>query len=123
MNQIDYPLVDKVQTLVVTSQPALFRYVNDLLPGGRLLVDPHMIRKIPECNNMTILRIPATTTPDALGRRIVANMVMLGALQAITRVVSEESLLASIRENVPSDTVELNIKAVREGIRMLMNGA
>jgi len=118
LNQIDYPLVDKVQTLVVMSQPALSRYLPDLFSGGILLVDPDMIRKMPERDDITVLRIPATATADALGRRIVANMVMLGALQATTRVVSEKSLATAIRENARPETVELNLKAAREGINI-----
>ena len=47
-DEIEYPLVDKVQTLVVMSQPALSKYVEDLLPGGTLLVDPDMVKRIPE---------------------------------------------------------------------------
>lgn len=116
--QIDYPLVDKVQTLVVMSRPALAKYLDDLLPGGTLLVDPDMVTKLPERKDINVIKIPAARTADALGRRIFENMVMLGALQAKTKVVSEESLLKAIEEHVPPGTVEVNLKAAREGISL-----
>ena len=112
---IGYPLVDKVQALVVMSQPALSKYLRDLVPGGIMIVDPDMIRELPQKEGLKIIQVPAAKTADALGRRIFENMVMLGALQARTQVVSEESLLASIREHVPPKTIELNLKAAHEG--------
>jgi 2-oxoglutarate ferredoxin oxidoreductase subunit gamma len=117
-NPIDYPHADKVQTLVVMSQPALSKYLTDLLPGGTLFVDPDMVKGLPERKDIKIIRICAAKTADNLGRRIVENIVMLGALQATTRIVTEESLLAAIEEYVPSKTVELNLSAAREGIRI-----
>lgn len=117
-DEIDYPLVDKVQTLVVMSQPALSKYVEDLLPGGTLLVDPDMVKRIPEREDVNIIQIPATRTAEDLGRRIVANMVMLGALQEKTKIVSREALLQAVKENVPAKTIDLNSKAIEEGIRL-----
>lgn len=108
----------KVETLVVMSQPALSKYLGDLLPGGTLFVDPGMVKGLPERKDINIIRICAAKTADNLGRRIVENIVMLGALQATTRIVTEESLLAAIEEYVPSKTVEINLSAAREGIRI-----
>src|SRR5208337_5688777 len=69
-NPIAYPLVDKVQTLVVMSQPALAKYLDDLLPGGTLLVDPDMIEKPTERQDINLINVPAAKTADGLGRRI-----------------------------------------------------
>lgn len=118
-DKIDYPLVDKVQTLVVMSQPALSKYIEDLLPGGTLMVDPDMVQSIPSRNDMKIVEVPATRTAKDLGRKIVANMVMLGALQEETNIVSEKSLREAIMENVPQKTIDLNIKAFEEGVKLV----
>jgi 2-oxoglutarate ferredoxin oxidoreductase subunit gamma len=115
---IDYPLVDKVETLVAMSQPSLSKYSGDVTSGGLLIVDPDMASKMPEGDTIHITRIPAAKTADALGRRIFENMVMLGALQAKMKVISEESLLKAIRENVPPNTVDANLRAAREGIKL-----
>jgi 2-oxoglutarate ferredoxin oxidoreductase subunit gamma len=118
-DKIDYPLVDKVQTLVVMSQPALSKYIDDLLPGGALLVDPDMVKEIPDKNSINIIQVPATKIAEKLGRRIVANMVMLGALQEHTKIVSRDALIEAVKENVPPRTVDLNIKAIEEGVRLV----
>ncbi|MFH0848437.1 MAG: 2-oxoacid:acceptor oxidoreductase family protein [archaeon] len=118
-NPIDYPLVDKVETLVAMSQPALAKYIDDLLPGGTLLVDPDMISRLPSRNDITIVKVSATQTAEKLGRRVVANAVMLGALQARTKAVSEKALHEAMKEYVPQRTVELNTKAAQEGRRII----
>jgi 2-oxoglutarate ferredoxin oxidoreductase subunit gamma len=118
-NPIDYPLVDNVQTLVIMSQPALSKYVNDLVDGGNLIIDPDMIRTLPQQLNITIVQVPAAKTADKLGRRIFENIVMLGALQAKTKIVSEGSLLTAIRENVPSSTIDSNLAAAHEGMKIV----
>lgn len=116
---IDYPLVDKVQTLIVMSQPALSKYVDDLVTSGTMIVDPDMIKELPKRDDIAITQVPASKTADKLGRRIFENVVMLGALQAKTKVVSEESLLTAIRENVPASTIDSNLKAAREGMKIV----
>ena len=50
-----------------------------------------------------------------LGRKIVANMVMLGALSAITEMVSYDALEEAVKGTVPPKTVELNLTALKEG--------
>jgi 2-oxoglutarate ferredoxin oxidoreductase subunit gamma len=117
-NPIDYPLVDRVETLVVMSQPALTKYMSDLLSGGTCLVDPDMIKELPERDDITIVKIPAAKTAGNLGRRIFENIVMLGALQATTGAISKESLFAAIKEYVPPKTLDFNLKAAHEGIKL-----
>lgn len=118
-SEIEYPLVDKVETLVVMSQPALAKYLDDLEPGGTLLVDPDMVPRIPKRDDVQITIIPATKTAERLGCRIVANMVMLGALQAKTKIVSENALHEAVKEYLPSKMVDLNIRAAEEGKKIV----
>jgi len=118
-DKIDYPLVDKVQTLVVMSQPALSKYIDDLLPGGTLIVDPDMVQSIPDRENVKIVNVPASKAAENLGRTIVANIVMLGAFQKQTQIVSEKSLREAIREHVPPKTMDLNMKAFEEGMKLI----
>lgn len=117
-NAIDYPLVDEVQTLVAMSQPALMKYIDDLESTGTLLVDPGMVPRIPNRSDISLIRIPATKTAENLGRKIVANIVMLGALQSSIKIISEKALHEAIREYVPSKTVDLNIRAAEEGKKL-----
>jgi 2-oxoglutarate ferredoxin oxidoreductase subunit gamma len=62
-----------------------------------------------------VFRVPATKIAEELGRRIVANIVMLGAFVAITKALDENALKESIKENIPKGTEELNLAAFQKG--------
>jgi 2-oxoglutarate ferredoxin oxidoreductase subunit gamma len=60
--------------------------------------------------------IPATKIALDLGNKIMANIVMLGALIAATNSVNPESLRTALRIQFPR-YVEVNLKAFEEGVR------
>mgnify|MGYP005834543195 CR=1 FL=1 len=118
-DQIDYPKVETADVLVAMSQEALDRHFRTLKDGGILLVDEDLVKEVPSDRRVLAYRMPFTrVATDDLKRRIVANMVMLGALAGVTSVVSEQSLKVAVKENVPAGTEELNIKAVERGYDM-----
>lgn len=114
---ITYPVVDEVDALIIMSKPALKGYIDTLKPGGYLIVDPDVAGR-PERKDIEILEIPATVTAAKLGKTIVANSVMLGALVEKTKIVTEEGLLKSIENSVAPAFVDINLKAAKEGIRL-----
>ncbi|MFQ5911472.1 MAG: 2-oxoacid:acceptor oxidoreductase family protein, partial [Thermoplasmata archaeon] len=62
-----------------------------------------------------ILKAPATRIAEELGRKIVANIVMLGFLTAVADVVGPDAMKKSILDSVPEGTEELNLKAFEKG--------
>lgn len=116
--EISYPLIDNLMTLVTMSQQAFDSYLNGLKPGGLLIVDPDMVDNSDKRKDIRVLRVPAANSADLLGNRIVANMVMLGALQEETRIVGKDSLKKSLEESVPERFIELNLKALDMGRRI-----
>ena len=77
------------------------------------------MKDLPDVSRVTLYRIPSTRiAAEELQRRIVANMVMLGALVGVTSVVSEEALKATVKESVPPGTEELNIEALERRLSL-----
>jgi len=101
--------------LVVMSQHAYNEYAETVRKGGTIILDPDMIPNEREIEGVKVFRVPATRMAEELGRRIVANVVMLGAFAAITGIVNREALKESIKANVPKGTEELNLKAFEIG--------
>jgi 2-oxoglutarate ferredoxin oxidoreductase subunit gamma len=112
--EISYPLIDDLQVLVVMSQQAIDSYLDELRPGGTLFIDPDMVDEVHR-TDVRVIRIPAAMKADSLGNRIVANMVMLGALRAETGIVSKESLHKAMRESVADRFVDINTRALEAG--------
>jgi 2-oxoglutarate ferredoxin oxidoreductase subunit gamma len=112
---IDFPKVVEPDVLVVMSQHAYNDYVDDIKKGGTVILDPDMVPKEKELKNVKVFRVPATKIAEELGRKIVANIVMLGAFAAITGVLEENALKESVKENIPKGTEELNLTAFEKG--------
>lgn len=113
--EIDFPKLVQPEVLVVMSQAAYNDYADDIKPGGIVIMDPDMIPTEKDLGKVRIYRVPATKIAEQLGRRIVANIVMLGAFVAITKLLDENAIKESIRENIPKGTEELNLAAFEEG--------
>ncbi len=114
-DEIDFPKVVEPDVLVLMSQHAYNDYAADVKSGGMIILDPGMIPREIEMKNVRIFRVPATKIAEELGRKIVANIVMLGAFVAIAGILDENAVKESIKENIPRGTEELNLTAFKKG--------
>jgi 2-oxoglutarate ferredoxin oxidoreductase subunit gamma len=94
--EIDFPKVVQPDVLVVMSQHAYNEYGEDVKSGGVVIMDPDMIPHEKDLKNVKVFRVPATKIAEELGRKIVANIVMLGAFVSITNLLNESAIRESI---------------------------
>ena len=113
--EIDFPKLVQPDVLVVMSQAAYNDYADDIKQGGTVILDPDMIPTQKDLGKVKIFKVPATKMADQLGRRIVANIVMIGAFVAITKLLDEKAVKESVKENIPKGTEELNLAAFEKG--------
>lgn len=111
---IGYPYVVSPQVLIILSQDAYARYGHDLPTETLFIIDPDLVKPDPS-QNPAPLFIPATRMAQEMGRAVVANIIMLGFLAAVSVLVSSEALQKSILASVPKGTGEFNIKAFELG--------
>jgi len=113
--EIDYPKVVEPDVLVVMSQEAFNTYADTLKPDGTLLLDPDMVPRHEFKGNARVFMVPSTKMAEEMGKTIVANVVMLGALVAITDITSAEAFKNSLLSNIPKGTEKLNLTAFEKG--------
>jgi len=113
--EIDFPKVVEPEVLVLMSQHAYNDYAEDLKASGTMIIDPDMIPTERDLKNVKVYRVPATKIAEELGRRIVANIVMIGAFVAITGILDKDVVRESIKANIPKGTEELNLNAFEKG--------
>ena len=124
-SEIDYPKVQSPDILIAMSNEALIKYIVDLKDNGTLIVDPGTtdvedVRDFIDQHNIKVYEAPATkTASDEIGLKIVANIVMVGAITKITKVISKESAIKAIEVSVPKGTEEKNIKAFEAGYNLV----
>ena len=79
------------------------------------------IKKEVDRDDIKIYSIPILETAlENLGKPMVANIVALGAVYELTKIVSKESLEKAVLNRVPRGTEELNKKALEEGFRLIL---
>jgi len=112
--EIAYPRVVSPDVLVLMSQQAYDKYAPGRPPGSLLIVDEDLV-DLGDEPPPDVLRAQATKIAEELGRRIVANIVMLGFLVGATGIVDIELLRDAVAASVPRGTVDLNLAAVDAG--------
>jgi len=113
--EIDYPKVDEPDVLVVMSQEAFNMYAKTVKRGGTLLLDSDMVPRREFNGDAHVFMVPSTKMAEELGKTIVANVVMLGALVAITNLTTVEAFKNSLLSNIPKGTEKLNLTAFEKG--------
>jgi 2-oxoglutarate ferredoxin oxidoreductase subunit gamma len=113
---IYYPNVRRPDVLIALSQRALDTYLPDLKEGGILLLDRNSVKDIPNSEKYHIHEIAAMAIAHEIGGVKYQNAVALGALfSLIADVLKESSLRKAIADNVPTKTIDINLKAFERG--------
>ena len=111
-----YPEVAEPDIYVIMSEQGFEKYGARAREDAVMLIDADLVRSRPVCRHY---EIPATSeAKENLGREIVANIVMIGALVAATGVVSREAIERAVLDSVPKGTENLNIKALKRGFEL-----
>jgi 2-oxoglutarate ferredoxin oxidoreductase subunit gamma len=108
---VDYPRVTLPDVLVVLSSAAMTKYGHDRGSKTRTVVDHDLVQMEVEDAE----RIPFTMTAEALGKRIVANIVMLGFITNRYKLVPRDAMEQAIMKRIPKGTEKLNTDAFQAG--------
>jgi 2-oxoglutarate ferredoxin oxidoreductase subunit gamma len=112
-----FPKVTVPDIYVIMSQEGFEKYGASAPETAIMLVDSTLVHSRPVCR---CIEVPATKeAKERLGRDIVANIVMLGALVAATGVVTPEAIEKAILDSVPKGTEKLNLAAMTRGFELI----
>lgn len=111
---IDYPRVMEADLLVALSQPGYDKYQSGIKKNALLIIDADLV----ETKDKKAIKIPFTKIADSLGKKIVANIVMLGYLTAVLDAFPKKTMTDTIKSNIPKGTEKINMKAFEEGYKL-----
>jgi 2-oxoglutarate ferredoxin oxidoreductase subunit gamma len=115
---IVFPHVMEADILVAMAQTAYTKYTEELAQEAWVIYDDELV-SARSIEHATQIGVPATASAlKELKQQQSANIVILGALAAITGIVSKGALSAAIGENVSERFKELNRKALDVGYRL-----
>ncbi len=113
--KIRYPRAYDPDILVALSQPAFDRFAPQMKKEGLIFADESNVHT----DRKDVILIPfSDTARTEIGREVVANIVMLGALSATTRIVELQSLKQAVQHRMRKVFHEMNLAALDAGFKL-----
>ncbi len=115
---IDFPKVTLPNMTLALTQIASDKYISDITEDGTIIIDDSITLPA-NIKAKHIYKVPIIKTAiNEVGKEIVANIVALGLIVGLTKIVSEESLEAAILSRIPRGTEDLNKLALQKGYEL-----
>lgn len=115
---IVYPAATRADILVAMTQEAAKRWSQWVKEDGVIVYDSTYVIEIP-ASATKAYSIPITVTlEDRLGTKVGANIVALGIICKLKKVVSQQSLEQAVLKRIPKGTEVFNRKALELGFEL-----
>ncbi len=115
-SEIYFPEVEQPNILVCLTQEAYTEYSSIIRPGGILLTDTRFVTTAKKVDAKQIQLPMYETVMEKIGKPIVFNICVLGALLGISGILKPESVMEVIKTRVPVDFVAMNNRALDIGL-------
>ncbi len=112
--KIGYPLVRMADFFIVLSKEGYEKFINSTTPNALIFADIDLVNGV-VIDSKKVFGIPATRLAEDMGKKIVANIIMLGFFFGITGIVSREAISDSVRTFVKKAFIDINLKALDKG--------
>ena len=119
------PASGSPHVLLAFNAPSLTKFGPTVRAGGTVVYDSSVITSVPAlAPGVKVVAVPASEIALELGKLLVKNVVMLGALQEATGLMPGESLLTALRKSLASKRalVPMNEEAFARGIEAARGG-
>jgi 2-oxoglutarate ferredoxin oxidoreductase subunit gamma len=119
--EIGSPVIPHARSVIVMNNPSLEAFEQRLGSNGLLLSNSSFVTRPVVRKDIRALSIPANEIAASVGNERAANMVMLGAYIACTKVVSKESIAEGLKElyGAKVKAFEANVRALEEGMKFI----
>jgi 2-oxoglutarate ferredoxin oxidoreductase subunit gamma len=116
------PLVTNPSTAIILNNPSFDKFEHRVRPGGLLIINSSLVTRVSERSDIEIIELTATDMAADLGNARVANMILLGAFIELTKVVSSESIIESLKKVLSEEKhhlIEVNKQALNKGFSLV----
>ena len=112
------PIITNPDVLVAMNLPSLMKFVDAVVPGGKIFIDSTLIDAKVERTDVEVYYIPATQLAKDAGMPTLSNMVLLGHVMGHTDAVSFDNLKETFETFIPAKKaglIDLNCQALKTG--------
>jgi 2-oxoglutarate ferredoxin oxidoreductase subunit gamma len=118
---INFPKVVQPNVLVCLTQEAYNAFYDIIRPGGMLVTDPRFVSPLLKVDAIQRGIPMYQTVMEKIGKPIVFNICMLGAVVGLTELVTPESIMKVLETRIPPGFLEMNEKALELGLELGRN--
>lgn len=116
--KIAYPQIMKPDILLCLSQDSFDKYFAQTNTDTMTIVDSDHV-EYGAATDKRIYALPITKRAIAVGSKVVANVVALGAMNVLAGLVDAKSLRAAVVKRVPERFRALNERALEAGEKLI----
>ena len=116
--EIFFPKVVKPNILISLTQESYNKFASIIRPGGLLLVDSKYVAVEKKVDAVHINLPMYDTVMKEIGKPIVFNICVLGALIGVSKLIKPDSILKVLETTIAEDFMDMNKKALDLGFEM-----
>ena len=112
------PIITAPDVLVAMNLPSLQKFVDSVVPGGKIFVDSTLIDAKVERTDVEVFYIPATQMAKDAGFSTLANMILMGKVIKETDAVRFDNNLETLKSFIPAKKeklIDINCQALQAG--------
>ncbi len=107
-------VIDIPDYLILLYQKTLDEWKDMVCRVDNLIIDSTRVVDVPDIEG-SVYAVPAGEIADDIGTAKAANIVLLGAMAAVSEDISLDALKRTVRAEFPEKYVELNLRAIEKG--------
>ncbi len=112
------PIITNPDVLVAMNLPSLQKFVDAVVPGGKIFIDSTLIDAKVERTDVEVFYIPATQMAKDAGFSTLANMILMGKVIKETGAVRFDNNLETLKSFIPAKKeklIDINCQALQAG--------
>ena len=112
------PIITSPDVLVAMNLPSLQKFVDAVVPGGKIFVDSTLIDAKVERTDVEVYYVPATQMAKDAGFATLANMILMGKVIKETGAVRFDNNQETLESFIPAKKaklVNINFQALQAG--------
>lgn len=117
-SEIYFPKVDQPNILVCLTQAAYNSFATLIRPGGVLITDNRYVTVEKKVDARQVELPMHREVMEKIGKPVVYNICMLGALIRLVEPVSPESVMKVLKTRLPEKTLDINRAALEVGMAL-----
>ena len=112
------PIITKPDVLIAMNLPSLQKFVDTVVPGGKIFLDSTLIDAKVERTDVEVFYVPVTQMAKDAGFPTLANMILAGKVLKETDAVTFEGNRETLESFIPAkkaSLIDVNCQALQTG--------